>query len=95
VEVNKDVRQRTETVRDKVRRTDVEVEKLDETDARFRPAYEFADQIAADQRYRGRSWEQIEPDVRRTYEQRYPGSTWEQMKDAVRRGWDRARAKTR
>jgi len=95
VEVNKDVRQRTETVRDKVRRTDVEVEKLDETDARFRPAYEFADQIAADQRYRGRTWEQIEPDVRRTYEQRYPGSAWEQMKDAVRRGWDRARAKTR
>ena len=89
VTVNKDVQQRQEKVRDTVRRTDVEVERLDENDARFRPAYEFANELAADQRYRGRSWEQIEPDARRSFEQRHPGSTWEQMKDAVRRGWDR------
>ena len=89
VSVNKDVRQRNEKVRDTVRRTDVDVERIDEGDERFRPAYEFANELAADQRYRGRSWEQIEPDARRSFEQRHPGSTWEQMKDAVRRGWDR------
>jgi uncharacterized protein (TIGR02271 family) len=89
VSVNKDVRQREQKVRDTVRRTDVEVERLDENDERFRPAYEFATELAADKRYHGRSWEQIEPEARRSFEQRHPGSTWEQMKDAVRRGWDR------
>jgi uncharacterized protein (TIGR02271 family) len=95
VTVNKDVQQRQEKVRDTVRRTDVEVERLDENDARFRPAYEFANELAADKRYHGRSWEQIEPEARRSFEQRHPGSTWEQMKDAVRRGWDRTTSKAR
>ena len=93
VVVNKDVAQRTETVRDTVRRTDVEVERLDENDARFRPAYEFASELAKDQRYHGRSWEQIEPEARTSFERRHPGNKWDQMKDAVRKGWDRARAK--
>jgi uncharacterized protein (TIGR02271 family) len=88
VTVNKDVQQRTEKVRDTVRRTDVDVERLDEHDERFRPAYDFATELAADQRYRGRSWSEIEPEARRSFEQRHPGSTWEQMKDAVRRGWE-------
>jgi len=89
VTVNKDVQQRTEKVRDTVRRTDVDVQRLDENDERFRPAYDFASEFAADKRYVGRSWDEIEPEARRSFEQRHPGSTWEQMKDAVRRGWER------
>ena len=48
-----------------------------------------------DERYRGRSWDEIESDARTSYERRNPGSTWEQVKDTVRQGWDRARNKMR
>jgi uncharacterized protein (TIGR02271 family) len=92
VVVNKDVSQRTETVRDKVRRTDVDVQKLSAADdERFRPAYTFADEIAADQRYRGRSFDEIEPALRTTYAQRYPNSRWDDVRDAVRSRFGRSR----
>jgi len=98
VVVNKDVQQRNQTVRDTVRRTDVDVQKVaaDEAtdDARLRPAYEFADELVRDQRYHGRAWDEVEPDARTTFEQRHPGDKWDQFRDAVRRRWDRAGAKT-
>jgi uncharacterized protein (TIGR02271 family) len=91
VVVNKDVDQRTETVRDSVRRTDVDVQKLGVEDERFRPAYTFADEISADQRYRGRSFDEVESDLRTSYAQRYPNSRWEDVRDAVRSRFGRSR----
>jgi uncharacterized protein (TIGR02271 family) len=95
VTLNKDVQQRTETVRDTVRRTDVEVEQLGNNpgaDARFD---EFATELTSDQRYRDRDWDSIETDARTRFEQRYPGNRWEQVKDRIRAGYDRARNKMR
>lgn len=89
VVVNKDVQQRTETVRDTVRRTDVEVERTN--DERFRPAYEFADELSTDTRYRGRTWDTIETDARRSFEQRHPNSKWDEFRDAIRTRYDRSR----
>ena len=43
------------------------------------------------QRYTGRSWSDVEPDLERGWST-YPNrgeSTWEQVKDAVRDAWDR------
>ncbi len=42
-------------------------------------------------RYPGRSWDDVESDLRRDWERyEYRGaSTWEQIKDAVRDAWDR------
>jgi len=91
VVVNKDVDQRTETVRDTVRRTDVDVQKLSTDDERFRPAYAFADELSADQRYRGRSFDDIESDLRTSYAQRYPNSRWEDVRGAVRSRFGRSR----
>jgi uncharacterized protein (TIGR02271 family) len=93
VRLNKDVEQRTETVRDTVRRTDVEVEQLGNnpgTDIRYD---EFATELTNDQRYRGRDWDSIETDARSRFEQRYPGNKWEQFKDKIRAGYDRAKNK--
>jgi uncharacterized protein (TIGR02271 family) len=93
VKLNKDVQQRTETVRDTVRRTDVEVEQLGNnpgTDIRYD---EFATELTNDQRYRGRDWDAIETDARSRFEQRYPGNKWEQFKDKIRAGYDRAKNK--
>ena len=42
-------------------------------------------------RYPGRSWDDVESDLRRDWDRyQYRGaSTWEQIKDAVRDAWDR------
>jgi uncharacterized protein (TIGR02271 family) len=127
VYVGKETTQREETVRDSVRHTDVQVDRLgddrtsgrsspmsagdhrdlaDDNDADYRahwqsnyanagtydeyaPAYTYGSSLGSDERYHGRSWDEIEPDARRDWETRYPNSAWERFKDSVRHGWER------
>jgi uncharacterized protein (TIGR02271 family) len=127
VHVGKETTQREETVRDSVRHTDVQVDRLgdesktqrgsamnagdqrnfaDDNEADYRahwqsnyanagtydeyaPAYTYGSSLGGDERYHGRSWDEIEPDARRDWETRYPNSTWERFKDSVRHGWER------
>jgi uncharacterized protein (TIGR02271 family) len=117
VRVGKDVSERTETVRDTVRRTEVDVEQtpsstgtsFDDSDFRddfqeryaasgasydtYLPAYRYGYDMASDPRYRGRSFDEIEPDLRLEYGRRHPQSAWEKMKDAVRHGWNKVTGK--
>lgn len=119
VRVGKDVSERTETVRDTVRRTEVNVEQtpggpgaqFDDSDFRadfqnrygtsggsyetYQPAYRYGYDMASDPRYRGRSFDDVESDLRTDYGRRYPNSTWEKMKDAVRYGWNKVTGKAR
>jgi uncharacterized protein (TIGR02271 family) len=116
VVVGKTVTERTETVRDTVRRTDVDVEQISGTqrvtdeyqqyDTDFQdhyrtqfstagypydyyaPAYKYGTQLAGTDEYRGRSWDDIQPHVQRSWETQNPG-TWDRVKDAIRYGWDR------
>jgi uncharacterized protein (TIGR02271 family) len=56
----------------------------------YAPAYSYGAQMAADRQYRGRAWNDVESDLRDSWERRNPGaSTWEKMKGAIRHGWDR------
>jgi uncharacterized protein (TIGR02271 family) len=119
VVVGKESKRRTEKVRDTVRRTEVEVERLGGEDRRadaladddyradfrrdwdtryatsgeayetYEPAYEYGYRSASDDRWRGRSWSEVEPELRSDYERRYPGSAWERMKDSIRYGWNK------
>jgi hypothetical protein len=59
----------------------------------YSPAYQYGYRMANDQRYRGRSWNEVETDLRRDYETSYPGGAWERMKDAIRHGWDKVTGK--
>lgn len=129
VRISKDATERTETVRDKVRRTEVNVENLNEsTTGRtsavssghstdydddfwrdyesnyasaggkyddYAPAYQYGYQAASDPRFAGRSWDQVESDLRSDYGQRYPNSTWERFKAAVHYGWDKVTGKSK
>ena len=55
----------------------------------FGPAYRFG--YDATDRYRGKSWTDVEPDLGRDWD-RYEHrgqSTWQQMKNAVKDAWDR------
>ncbi|MDY0975599.1 general stress protein [Massilia sp. CFBP9012] len=57
----------------------------------YRPAYSYGSEMALNDKYRGRPWNDVETDLRSDWDTRYPGeqSTWEKMKSAVRHGWDR------
>lgn len=117
VRVEKDVSERTATVRDTVRHTEVNVEQapgasggtFDDSDFRsdfqaryattgasyetYSPAYRYGAEMASDPRYKGRSFDQVESDLRSEYGRRYPQSAWEKMKDAIRYGWDKVSSK--
>ncbi len=148
IRVGKESTERTETVRENVRHTEVKVDNLNEANARmgnteptqtgigyagsttgtglanttatgglgnfdsdyrsdfqrnygagggryedYQPAYQYGNTIANDPRYKGRSWDEIEPSLRSEYSSKYPNSTWEKMKNSVRYGWDRVTGK--
>jgi uncharacterized protein (TIGR02271 family) len=107
VVVGKEATEHTETVKDTVRRTDVQVEQLDDEFRRdfdshyagrgvsydqWRPAYQYGQQMAMDKRYSGRDWTAVESDARTHFEKTHPGK-WGEFKDAVRRAYEKARAK--
>jgi uncharacterized protein DUF2382 len=117
VRIGKETSERTETVRDTVRHTEVEVEQIpgkessarkgsfDDADFRrdfktrygstgleyetYAPAYQYGHQMASDPRYEGKSFSEVESNLRSDYSRRYPDSMWERVKDAVRYGWNK------
>jgi hypothetical protein len=59
----------------------------------YEPAYHYGYTIATDDRYRNRSWPEIEPEVRTYWETNYRDKgAWEEFKDAVRHAWDHVTA---
>ena len=102
VVVNKEVGQRTETVRDTVRRTDVDVESLpgqragDRTTSSAGMSYDdFTTELVSDTRYHGRDWDAMESDVRSSFQTRYPQGRWDDSRDAIREGYERMRLRNR
>ncbi|MGE5570721.1 MAG: YsnF/AvaK domain-containing protein [Rhodospirillales bacterium] len=80
VVVGKEETERTETIKDTVRKTEVEVERMgDEADR-------FGREFAADSRYAGKDWNEVEPEMRRSWEQKHAG-TWNEIKDRFKQFW--------
>jgi hypothetical protein len=58
--------------------------------ADYEPAYRYGTEMRSSAKYRDRSWDEVESDLKSDWEARHPGeSTWEKFKAAVRRGWDK------
>jgi uncharacterized protein (TIGR02271 family) len=57
------------------------------------PAYDYGYRCASDSRYRGRSWSDVEEDLKTDYMRAQPNSSWERMKGAVRYGWEKVTGK--
>jgi uncharacterized protein (TIGR02271 family) len=57
----------------------------------YQPAYSYGAEMARNEQYRGRQWNDVESDLRDNWERKHPGesSTWERFKAAIRHGWDR------
>ena len=85
VVIGKTTEQRTETVRDTVRRSDVEIEEIGTT---------YGESLAADPRYSGREWHEVEGDAKTNWEStNQDQGTWEQVQGSVKGAWDRLRGK--
>jgi uncharacterized membrane protein len=54
---------------------------------RYEPAYRYG--FEAHNRYSGRDWSSIEPELRKDWQRTYPNEAWEDFKDAARTGWER------
>jgi uncharacterized protein (TIGR02271 family) len=91
--------------------TDLENTDLDDTDFRqhfesryapsgaryetYEPAYRYGYRMANEERYRGKSWGDVETDLESDFRREHPGSTWEDMKGAVREGWEKITGRRR
>ena len=53
----------------------------------YKPAYRYGFDSA--NTYRGRNWDDVEPDLQRDWERNNPGREWARFKNAARRGWQR------
>ena len=107
VVVGKEATQRTETIQDTVRHSDVDIQQLEQdfranhqstygnrgaSYDRYAPAYRHGSELASDQRYANRDWNDVESDARQTWSSRNSGN-WDDFRDAVRYGWDRVRGR--
>jgi uncharacterized protein (TIGR02271 family) len=60
----------------------------------YAPSYRYGYEMANDPRYKGRSYNEVESQLRSDYSNRHPDSTWEKVKDSVRYGWDKVTGKS-
>ena len=117
--VDKETTQKTQPVRDTVRRTKVEVEQLGKsggtgtveytedfrrnyqanyatsgyTYEQMEPAYTYGYRSAGDTQYRGKSWTDVESQLRTDYLRQNPSSNWDKVKGAIRYGWEKVTGK--
>lgn len=104
VVVSKDVSEHMETIRDTVRKIEVDVQDL-EVDFRkdfderyassgatyeeYRPAYDYGRQLATSE---SGDWSLVETRAREGFERQRPGA-WNTYRDAIRRGYERSLAR--
>lgn len=55
----------------------------------YAQAYRYGATQAANSRYQGYRWDEVEPQVRTEWESSHAGSPWEHTKQAVRYGWEK------
>ena len=55
----------------------------------YDPAYRYGESMAGNPGYKDKEWNDVEPELRATWESKQPQSSWEKFKEAVKEGWDR------
>ena len=85
VVLGKEVENRTETVRDTVRRADVEIEEL---------GSRYGESLASDPQHEGREWHEVEGQARADWESNHQDKgTWDEAQGSIKNAWDRLRGK--
>ena len=55
----------------------------------YDPAYRYGESMKETPGYRDREWNDVEPELRASWESKQPQSSWDKFKDAVKEGWER------
>jgi uncharacterized protein (TIGR02271 family) len=53
----------------------------------WEPRYRWGHEMRNDPRYRGRNWDEVEPDLRRDWEARYSDTPWDRAREGMRGMW--------
>ena len=64
------------------------------TDARYEdhePYYRYGWEMRNNPSYRGRTWTELEPELRTDWEGRYKDTPWDSARESIRTAWDRNR----
>lgn len=61
----------------------------------FEPSYRYGYEMSRDPRYRGRSFSEVEPELRRDWETRHRDKPWDRFVDAIRDAWEGATRRDR
>jgi hypothetical protein len=56
-------------------------------EAVYHSAFSYGWEMAEKPEYRGRDWQQLEPELRRSWERLYPDIPWEEAANAIYDGW--------
>jgi uncharacterized protein (TIGR02271 family) len=97
VVVGKESTERTETIRDTVRRTEVRVDPIagdKSTSTQGSAGYQYGYQMGSNPKFAGRSWTDVQDQLRSDYLRANPTSKWDDVKDEIRRGWEKMTAKS-
>lgn len=114
VVARKEAHERSATIRDTVRETEVDVEQVGEREgfsehrdvfrehcdttygkgeyATYEPAYQFGYAYGTHDRFSDYEYDEMEPELQRTYEERHGQGTYHDARDAVRYGYTHARS---
>lgn len=65
----------------------VDTRTFEDAEPNYRTGYTYAH----DQRYAGRNFDEVEPELRRSHGNLGSGDSWEHLREEIREGWDRAR----
>jgi len=82
-----DFRNHFETRRQGMGGTAADTRTFDDAEPNYRTGF----YAAHDDRYAGRNFEDVEPDLRRTHTSSGAGDDWEHLRHEIREGWERAR----
>nr|WP_315254351.1 hypothetical protein [uncultured Duganella sp.] len=55
----------------------------------YDPAYRYGESMKGNPGYRDKEWNDVEPELRASWESKQPQSSWDKFKDAVKHGWER------
>lgn len=55
----------------------------------YDPAYRHGESMKGNPGYKDKEWNDVEPEVRASWESQQPQSSWDKFKDAVKHGWER------
>jgi uncharacterized protein (TIGR02271 family) len=80
VVIRKETSEHKEKIKDTIKKTQIDVQNASEEEERF------GREFAADRRYAGRDWGEIEQHLKRSWEEKHAG-TWNDVKERFQSGW--------